>query len=121
MFSTQVRHVILGKAVSCKGWQLYNEYNADYKDVYINEVRLFEHSSGQVFTGTANDLCKNYELSNGNVSKIVRGLRTHHKGWRYLGTTQERKLQQAGAQARSNMELEMLKHNLSNNSTALSK
>jgi hypothetical protein len=37
------------------------------------------------------------------------------------GTTQERKLQQAGAQARSNMELEMLKHNLSNNSTALSK
>jgi hypothetical protein len=34
------------------------------------------------------------------------------------GTAQERKLQQAGAQARSNMGLEILKHNLSNKSGA---
>jgi len=34
------------------------------------------------------------------------------------GTTQERKLQQSGEQARSNMHLEMLKHNLSNKTPA---
>jgi len=58
-------------------------------------VYTFQHSELGVFIGTNNELRHKYpELSSGNISKVARGLRTHHKGWDLKsGVHQERDLQ----------------------------
>lgn len=49
---------------------------------YDHTTRKFIHKDGSIFVGTQYDLYKKYNLSQGNVSQMVNGIRTTVSGWR---------------------------------------
>jgi hypothetical protein len=50
--------------------------------MFDDEERCFVHSDGTVFVGTRYDLNSSYSLDPSSTSKMIRGLISHHKGWR---------------------------------------
>ena len=79
----QINQVLRGTISICKGWQCFTHPNMVVKQQKHMPTLVFEHPEHGVFIGTNNDLCQKYpELSNGNISKVVRNLRSHHRGWR---------------------------------------
>ena len=46
---------------------------------------FYRPKSDELFIGTQAKLISKYKLTQGNLTKVVRGLRKQHKGWHYLG------------------------------------
>ena len=88
---SHINAVLRGDSITCRGWQVYKGSHVKIKKQKVMPICIFEHPDFGVFIGTNNELCNEFpELSSGNISKIVRGLRSHHKGWKFKGVHQAR-------------------------------
>ncbi len=48
------------------------------------KIRKFIHDDGTIRECSAKELCKEYDLSSGTLSMVIKGKRSYHKGWKIM-------------------------------------